>query len=175
MLHVNLSMPQQTRFGHALLHFWYGSKSEEMRGLVISMTGYPHNGGEHSLTIGANPKDVIAWVQLFRDEFPYVDEEIQLLLKELEGKTTGKVNLIQVIRDNKESLLWQWVRCQDRFINPVDGNVDKKQFIRKHVAGQQQPFVGRPVRTEEAPDEIHCRKEDAPAVIEHIKQHGRVH
>lgn len=118
MLRVKLSMPQHTRFGHALLHFWYGLKSEEMRGLIIEMNGYPHNGGEHSLIIGAQPKDVIAWVQLFGDEFPYIKEEIDILLKELEGKTTGKMDLMQILSEQKESLLWQWVRCKNEFIDP---------------------------------------------------------
>ena len=166
MLHVNLSMPQHTRFGHALLHFWYGPKSEEMRGLVISMTGYPHNGGEHTLNVSAHPKDVIAWVELFRDEFPYVDEEIQHLLKALEGKTTGKVSLIETIRDANDTLLWQWVRCKNQFIDP---DTDKAHSESEWKAGIDFDSLSM-AKTEE--DYIVCRKEDAPAIAEHIKKHG---
>lgn len=120
MLNVELSMGQHTRFGSALLRFWYSDMAEQFKGLVFSMSGYPHNGGFHSLNIGAHPKDVAAWLDLFEETYPFVKEELDILREELKDKRSGRVIMRNALQAKDPKYCWQWRKCDNTFISPVE-------------------------------------------------------
>lgn len=43
---------------------------------MIEWTGCPNNGCEHSLTVNGKRSDVVAWLDLLRETFPQVSEEV---------------------------------------------------------------------------------------------------
>lgn len=96
MIAVNLSMPQLSRFGRTLHDLYHTSAGEDLLNIGIMHHGYPHNGGSHSLTIShPNPDNVKAFLELYKELYPSVTEEIDLMIKELEGFRSGTISLIK--------------------------------------------------------------------------------
>lgn len=44
-----------------------------------------------------NPETLIAWLGLVTDEFPEVSEEIELIVHAIEGKTSGRVSVFDLL------------------------------------------------------------------------------
>ncbi len=82
---VNCSQPQGTPAGNLLGHMFYGG----FLGQVLKMSerrGYPHNGGEHSLTLMlTSPEEYEAFLALVQDRY---------------GKAAGVEEFVQSVKDN---------------------------------------------------------------------------
>lgn len=61
---------------HAIRQLHYGN--DNLSGL-ISMSGYPNNGGQHTCTIWGKRPDVVAWLDLFLEEYPDTKPEIDII------------------------------------------------------------------------------------------------
>lgn len=65
----NLSQPQHTEAGRLLSRFYYGSDGCLLREMATT-SGFPHNGGEHTLNVKATPAELVAWLELLKMTFP---------------------------------------------------------------------------------------------------------
>lgn len=65
---VNLSSPQQSGLGEIIGKMYYNTRISELLGDLSS--GYPHNGGIHSLYMKGPYLDIIAGIELIRDQTP---------------------------------------------------------------------------------------------------------
>lgn len=170
MLHVDLSMGQWTRFGSALLNFWYSNTCDQFKGLLFSMSGYPHHGGSHALVISAYPRDVLAWLDLFEEKYPFVKEELDILREEIQSRAlgNGRIWMHRILDEKAPQYNWQWRKCDNKFFSPereqpdyndvvlaVEAKKAKRKELRKAIAEQNpaQPFIGRPVIKQEPVDE----------------------
>ena len=149
MLHINLSMPECSRFGRALMDFWYSTVNEEMTPLLLSVSGYPHNGGMHTLVIGAHPKDVAAWLDLFEEKYPYVKEELQLVRQEMTDKGHGRITLMNLAIKQQPFLTWQYHKGNESFIDPKTGiqyaaeyNKGERNHQSEWLAGTDPHWLG---------------------------------
>jgi hypothetical protein len=73
MVYVDLSAGQYTPFGGILHSFYYGGKYYILRDMLHFSTtssdksgysGYPHNGGEHSLRLSLPREEMIAYLEM---------------------------------------------------------------------------------------------------------------
>lgn len=62
---IELSAPQESPLGKIVGDLFYNTRLLEM----VKHTGYPHNGGEHTLSIYGQPKDLIAFLELVIERF----------------------------------------------------------------------------------------------------------
>lgn len=68
VLHIIASQPQHTPAGNLLGRMYY-------RGFLTTLlsreqySGYPHNGGEHSLTLSLSKEDLTAFVDTVREKY----------------------------------------------------------------------------------------------------------
>jgi hypothetical protein len=60
---VILTSPQNSVLGEILHHLFYCA-DEALLNLAPNSTGYPHNGGQHSLTIWGKQGDVVSYLDL---------------------------------------------------------------------------------------------------------------
>ena len=61
--YIKLSAPQESEQGRIVADMYYGNQN--LLNLVTKRSGYPHNGGEHSLVVGEwKPSDLVAWLDL---------------------------------------------------------------------------------------------------------------
>ena len=66
-VHVRLSAGEQTPLGRIIGRVYYNSKVLE--GLNYSeRTGYPHNGGQHTLELHCAPIDAIEMIEMIKEE-----------------------------------------------------------------------------------------------------------
>lgn len=76
---VVLSVPEHHKTSHmpyAIRQMHYGN--DNLSGM-ISMSGYPNNGGQHTCTIWGDRADVVAWLDLFLEEYPDTKPEIDII------------------------------------------------------------------------------------------------
>ena len=64
-IHWNLSQPQHTPEGLGLMHMYYDT---DLSHILDDSSGYPHNGGEHTLHVRSTIPDLIDWLDLVSDE-----------------------------------------------------------------------------------------------------------
>ena len=85
IINISLSAPEQSVMGKALFNFYYRNND----GLedLIKTSGRPHNGGEHSLVISGTKDNLEAWLDLFLEKYPTVNNEINKLKNELNNYT----------------------------------------------------------------------------------------
>lgn len=118
MVTVDLSMPQLSRFGRTLHKVYYG-KGHELLEIGIMHHGYPHNGGAHSLSIShSNPANIMAFLELYKEYYPEVTEEIDLMLKQLDGMKSGIIKLINSLHSYNPDLI-KSISHYDENKNPV--------------------------------------------------------
>lgn len=72
---VDLSAPQVSVTGKALFHLLYNN--DQLFKMAPNHTGCPHHGGEHSFSITGPRQDVIAWLDLFAEEYPTVNNMVK--------------------------------------------------------------------------------------------------
>lgn len=82
-IYVNLSYNEQSTLGNALYHFWYSNGP--LRDLAPGKSGYPHNGGEHTLSIRGSKGDCLAFLELMRDTYPKAAQDLSLLIQAIEA------------------------------------------------------------------------------------------
>lgn len=75
-IYVKLSMGQTTPIGKALGHIWYSNWA--LRDLGPGINGYPHNGGEHSMSITGTPDDCLAFMDLIGEKYPIARDDMNL-------------------------------------------------------------------------------------------------
>jgi hypothetical protein len=73
-IYVDLSMGQTSPIGKALGHIWYSNKA--LRDLGPEIDGYPHNGGEHTMSISGTPDDCLAFMDLIGEKYPVAREDM---------------------------------------------------------------------------------------------------
>lgn len=65
---VDMSDSESNSFGTALCHLWYSNKS--LLDLAPSLSGYPHNGGEHTMRIAGEADECKAFLELVKESYP---------------------------------------------------------------------------------------------------------
>lgn len=83
ILYVDASQPQHTPAGNLLGRMYY-------RGFLTTLlsreqySGYPHNGGAHSLTLSLSEEDLTAFVAVVREKYAG-DEGLPAFLETIES------------------------------------------------------------------------------------------
>lgn len=87
---VDLSSPVHSNDGmsKALYRLYYGNSGLDD---LIEMTGYPHNGGEHTCIISGSKEDIIAWLDMLESTYYGIELEIKWIKREIEN--SNKVSL----------------------------------------------------------------------------------
>ena len=67
-IHVRASQPQHTPAGRLLGKMYYGGFIDVLK--RDESSGYPHNGGEHSLSLYMTPPNLSSFLSLVADTFP---------------------------------------------------------------------------------------------------------
>lgn len=62
---IDLTSPQESGLGIIIGNMYHNTQISELLGDMCS--GYPHNGGNHTLRLRGNYEDVIAGIELIRD------------------------------------------------------------------------------------------------------------
>lgn len=84
---VELSAPQDSPRGKLLADFYYQGVSQQLKDLGVRVSGYPHNGGEHTLWLQGSNDDVRAYLELMAEIFePY--EKYAIACKEIRDVIT---------------------------------------------------------------------------------------
>lgn len=86
---VNFSAPQSSPLGKAIGDLYYKTN---LLGLLdrskVVRTGFPHNGGMHSLSITGDPQEIIDFIGVLKETFgPVVEQELWKIRKELLSNT----------------------------------------------------------------------------------------
>ena len=63
---LNLSAPQNTSLGHLVGDIYY-KRSDLLKLGVEHLSGFPHNGGEHTMRLHGSRADLIAWLDIVID------------------------------------------------------------------------------------------------------------
>lgn len=69
LYHFNASQPQHTPAGKLLGSMYYGGFLEKVLARDEA-SGYPHNGGEHSLTLHLTPSSLESFLALVEESYP---------------------------------------------------------------------------------------------------------
>jgi hypothetical protein len=82
-VHLNLTSPEQhykSAMPKALRDLHYGRS-----GLIslIDHTGCPNNGGQHTLTVSGERQEVVAWLDLFLEQYPETKPEVDILKRNI--------------------------------------------------------------------------------------------
>jgi hypothetical protein len=85
---------QDTSLGKMCGQLYYTTQGEEFLSLAPSSVGYPHNGGQHTLTILGPISDVCAWFELLVERYKKVSV-LQPVFKEI------KLEINDVLKDLK--------------------------------------------------------------------------
>ena len=83
-VYVDLSAPEShasSAMPKALRDLYYSGKRGDTLLSLIESTGYPHNGGSHTLKVFGKRYDVVAWLDLFLDQYPDTKPEIDIIKK----------------------------------------------------------------------------------------------
>lgn len=73
-MYVDLSTSQYIPFGKMLGSLYYSNQA--LLSLAPGRSGYPHNGGEHTLSLSGEVKDINAFLDLVVEKYPYVVCEV---------------------------------------------------------------------------------------------------
>jgi hypothetical protein len=80
-VYIKLSSNQESPVGIALYRFFYGNPA--LRDMAPGKCGYPHNGGEHSLSIKGDSDECAAFIELFVETYPQTQPYMQYVLDEI--------------------------------------------------------------------------------------------
>ncbi|MBI6727306.1 hypothetical protein YA0089_27200 [Pseudomonas viridiflava] len=81
---VKLSSEQESVVGKVLYDIYYRSSRAYVE-MAPGKSGYPHNGGEHSLTIKGSADDCIAYVEILAEKFPQALAEFTYVLDQIKS------------------------------------------------------------------------------------------
>lgn len=94
---IDLSSPLHSEMGKVLHKVYYGTQIPEVAGNV--MTGYPHNGGEHTMRLRGTKGDVLAVLDLISDiKFEPLTNPINIFVGQLNWIAQ---DIIKVFSDTK--------------------------------------------------------------------------
>lgn len=79
---VQMSAPEHTELGKVLFRLYYTS-GRALLELAPGRSGYPHNGGEHTLLLEGERKDVLAWLELLTEEYPVIRKPVAWLFQDI--------------------------------------------------------------------------------------------
>lgn len=79
---VQLSAPERTELGKVLFRLYYTS-GRTLLDLAPGQSGYPHNGGEHTLFLEGERKDILAWLELFIEQYPVIRKPVAWLFQDI--------------------------------------------------------------------------------------------
>lgn len=100
-IRINLSYGENTSFGKALYNLYYGNKV--LLEMAPNRSGYPHNGGEHTLSISGEAGECRAFLELLKDQYPLrATYEVDLVLAALD-KGESRINLRTLSRLDAEN------------------------------------------------------------------------
>ena len=94
---IDLSSPQTSGMGEIIGKMYYSTRISELLGDLS--TGYPHNGGMHSLFIKGPYEDVIAGIELIRDQTPV---RFHPMIVEAKTDLTKICNQIRMMVESKK-------------------------------------------------------------------------
>lgn len=69
IVRVDLTAPQESLMGRMLQHLYYRTDTLELIKDTCVVTGYPHNGGSHTLRISGEIGEVIDFLRVLRSEY----------------------------------------------------------------------------------------------------------
>lgn len=69
-MYIKASQPQYTPAGKLLGSMYYGSFLQTALSSE-QYSGYPHNGGEHTLSLTMSPADVGAFLEIIKETYPH--------------------------------------------------------------------------------------------------------
>lgn len=82
---LNLDVPEHhhsSAMPRAIRELYYAHRNDGLLSLVNSY-GCPHSGGQHKFRFNGERKDVVAWLDLFLDQFPQTKPEIDAIKKRI--------------------------------------------------------------------------------------------
>ena len=82
-VHVRLSAGEQTPLGKIIGRLYYQSRVMDLLP-PDQRFGYPHNGGQHTLSLACRPLDAVAFIEALKEEaqarkFAITEEESQVV------------------------------------------------------------------------------------------------
>ena len=78
-----------------------------------------YSGGEHGVNLFTEKgEEIKAWLELVKETYPAIEEEISLLLKEIGNSKGGFYDMRKILQDRKPSLLWRWSPLNKDFLPP---------------------------------------------------------
>jgi hypothetical protein len=80
-IRVKLSSCQESAVGKALGHLYYSNST--LCSLAPNRSGYPHNGGEHTLDISGDSGECSAFIELMIERYPQAADQFQYVLSEI--------------------------------------------------------------------------------------------
>lgn len=78
---VQMSSPEHSEVGKVLSKLYYGQGA--LLDLAPGRSGYPHNGGEHTLFLEGDRKDILAWLELLTEEYPAIRKPVAWLFQDI--------------------------------------------------------------------------------------------
>lgn len=85
--------------------YYLGNDSGSLLKMGLETSGSPHHGGEHTLSVWGQHDDVLAWLDLFKEQYPDTELEIAILKNRIETylkhhpqATTFRIVLKDIIR-----------------------------------------------------------------------------
>ena len=73
-IELDLSANEQTSAGKMLYQLYYKSSSDELMSLAPEISGFPHNGGVHTMRVIGPYEDVFAWFALLRERYEKISQ-----------------------------------------------------------------------------------------------------
>lgn len=136
LVNVDLSCAEHIPFGEVVANLYYRNKS--LLELAPGRTGYPHNGGQHSLRVFGDRGDIDAWLSLVVQAYPKVVKEVMLLRDALtnwkagDGRVVAAKLFSQQVYDYHESYTYQMVEgCLHFTMKP---EYEYRQFILESLS-----------------------------------------
>lgn len=90
---VKLFIPEDELFRLKLDHSQHFKFSKFVRGIlyrddlrsqIYTFSGYPYNGGQHTLTLTDRPEKIIQYLELLKRDFPNFCAEIEMIVHDIE-------------------------------------------------------------------------------------------
>lgn len=77
---IDMSAVQESPFGKILNKYYYGGSNTDLLSLAPGRSGFPHDGGFHSMRIHGSIEDCTAFLKLFEERFPEAKPVVSYVL-----------------------------------------------------------------------------------------------
>lgn len=116
---VRLVVSQHCRLGWWFEREYFSHLNRDLRDLAPKNSETYYSGGEHGVNLFTEKgEEIKAWLELVKETYPIIEEEIGLLLKEIGNSKGGFYDMRKILRDRKPSLLWRWSPLNKDFLPP---------------------------------------------------------